>query len=278
MTPNIVVLTDFSPATEPARAYAAILAARIGAELHLVQVFALPYEVGIALPDVNARLRQEAHQTLEKAAAYLPVPATTSLIEADWNEAIRQILTKYRPLLLVAGLRATHGRLEKWLSDRTLPLNHGTGSPLLLVPEHLPTAALLPPRRLALAVEDRPFSLPPEATAVAPLLDALGVEIVTVTVLPPEDRECGWNGLRAAHRCGLTATMPHSPLHRVIGEQPATGILKAVRELPADVLVLLDPGHGWLNKLFHGSVIDQVLGNTPVPVLLLAATVTAARD
>ena len=35
MTPNIVVLTDFSLAAERARAYAAVLAAPIKAELHL---------------------------------------------------------------------------------------------------------------------------------------------------------------------------------------------------------------------------------------------------
>ena len=41
-------------------------------------------------------------------------------------------------------------------------------------------------------------------------------------------------------------------------------------ELSADVLVLLDPGHGWVRKLFSGSVIDEVLRHTLVPVLLLA--------
>ena len=242
-----------------------------------MQVFSLGHEVGIALPDVNERLRREARRALEQVAADLPVPATATLIETDWNSAMTQALTTYRPLLLVAGVLAAHGRIDEWLSDRTLPINHGTGYPMLLVPEHLPATALRLPRRLALAIEDRPFTLAPEATAVAPLLNALNVEIITVTVLPAAERAAGRNGLHAAQQCGLAAAMPHSPLHTVVGAEPAAGILQAVRELSADMLVMLDPGHGWVEKLFRSSVIAQVLREVPVPVLLLSARVTPGR-
>ncbi|MBJ6111626.1 universal stress protein [Hymenobacter sp. BT523] len=53
MNPNLVVLTDFSRAAERACAYAAVLAAAIDAELHLVHVFLpLPIatEYGQVLP------------------------------------------------------------------------------------------------------------------------------------------------------------------------------------------------------------------------------------
>jgi nucleotide-binding universal stress UspA family protein len=54
MTPNFVVLTDFSPAGARAQAYAAALAAPLGAELHLVHVAApMPIttvEYGLSLP------------------------------------------------------------------------------------------------------------------------------------------------------------------------------------------------------------------------------------
>ncbi|OGX85403.1 hypothetical protein BEN47_14910 [Hymenobacter lapidarius] len=56
----------------------------------------------------------------------------------------------------------------------------------------------------------------------------------------------------------------------MVAESPAAGLRQAVEELSADVLVLLDPGHGWVAKLFGDSVIDEVLRHTQVPVLLLA--------
>ena len=66
--------------------------------------------------------------------------------------------------------------------------------------------------------------------------------------------------------------------HRVVHELPAEGILQAVGELGADGLVLLDLGHGWVHTLFEGSVIQQVLRQTRVPVLLLSARLTLPVD
>ena len=282
MKPNIVVLTDFSPASERARAYAAVLAAPLGAELHLVHVF-LPTptatDYGVVLPYMDAGYVQETRRSLQRVAEAMPVPTTAELIETSWYQAVEQAVHQHQPLLLVAGLTATHGQLDEWLSNRALPLAHRTGYPLLLVPEHLPDAALHLPERLALAVDDRAFRLAAAATAVAPLLDMLGLDIVTVTVLPPEDEPAGgWHGLRAAQRCGLAAAMPVSRLHTVISDWPASGILQAVAELPADIVGLLDLGHGWVHKLFSGSIIDYVLRQAPVPVLLLSAELTASEE
>jgi len=281
MKPNLVVLTDFSPAAERARAYAAVLAAPLGAELHLVHVF-LPTppatEYGVVLPYIDEGYVLETRRSLQRVADALPVPATAELIETSWYEAVEQAVHQHQPLLLVAGLTATHGQLDEWLSNRALPLAHRTGYPLLLVPEHLPDTALHLPARLALAVEDRGFRLAPSATAVAPLLDMLGLDIVTVSVLTEEDQACGWDGLKAAQHCGLAAAMPHSGLHKVIGDLPASGILQAATELSADILALLDQGHGWVHKLFSGSIIDHVLRHARVPVLLLSAETTVVEE
>lgn len=284
MEPSILVLTDFSPAAERARAYAAALAAPLGAVVHLLKVnipAPMNPEVGRVLYATNARYVQDDRHSLEQLAANLPGPATAELAETGWTEAVRHALDEHRPLLVVAGLTATTGLLDEWLSNRTLPLAHETGYPLLLVPQNLPDAALHPPRRLALAVEDAPFQLVRDATTITPLLDALAPEIVVVTVLSAEAAArdgAGHNGLRAARQCGLTRSIADSRPHQMISaqassEHAAAGIRQAVAELPADLLVLLDPDHGWVHKLFRGSVIDQVLRQTTVPVLLLAARV-----
>jgi len=271
MKPSIVVLTDSSPAAGQARAYAAVLAAPLGAAVHLVHVYPTPpmtSRVALVMHTTRARYVRQERRALEQLAADYPVPATADTLEAGWDEAVQQALDKYRPLLLVAGLTATHGPFDEWLSNRTLLLARETGCPLLLVPAHLSAAALHPPRRLVLAVEDRPFVLAPEAKAIAALFDALTIEIVTVTVGPG-----GEEGLWAAQHSGLAATMLRSPLHRVVGPEPAPGILQAVQELSADVVALVDVGHGWVHKLLIDSVIEQVLRATPVPVLLLSAPV-----
>ena len=274
MKPSIVVLTNSSAAATQARAYAAVLAAPLGADVHLVHVYPSPpmtSRVAAIMEATRERYVRQERRALEQMAADYPVPATADTLEGGGDEAVPQALATYRPLVLVAGLTATSGAFDEWLSNRTLPLARETGYPLLLVPEHLPATALHPPRRLALAVEDRAFALAPQVRGIAALFDALATEITTVTVVPAAGEEGGGHGHRAARQSGLAATMPSSPLHRVVGPEPAPGIRQAMEELSADVLALVDVGHGWVHKLLRDSVIEQVLRETTVPVLLLSA-------
>jgi nucleotide-binding universal stress UspA family protein len=257
MQPTLVVLTDFSPAGDRACAYAAALAAPLGAALHLVHVFSMPFtspRMAVAMHEAIAEHVQEDSWRLQQKARELPMLATTQIIEANWADAVAQVLAKYHPLLLVAGLTATNGPFNEWQSNRPLPLAHQTGYPLLLVPENLPQAALHPPRRLLLAVEDQPFQLSPEA--------------------PP----AGQAGLHAARQCGLASALAWAELRQVVDARPASGIWLAADELEADLVVLLDQGHGWAHKVFSGSVIADVIRYSQVPVLLLAAHMGPEAD
>ena len=272
MKPSLLVLTDSSPAAERARAYAAVLAAPLGAEVHLLHVYPTPpmtARVGAVMHATTARYVRHERHALEQVAAEMPVPATATTVATGWDDAVQQALDQYHPLLVIAGLTATDGLLDEWLSNRALPLAHDTGYPLLLVPQYLPVAALRPPRCLALAVRDQAFILTPEALALSPLLAALDAAVVPTTVGRADEPNAGRHGLAAAQECGLTPALAGSSLYRVVAEAPASGLQRAVEELSADILVLLDPGHGWVSKLFGESVIDEVLRQTPVPVLLL---------
>ncbi|GAB3639338.1 hypothetical protein GCM10027422_49290 [Hymenobacter arcticus] len=272
MKMNFVVLTDAAPADEPLLGYAAALAAAVGATLHLVHVVSMPpiATLEYGLPLLDTTYVPAVRESLRRAAARLLVPTTVAVLESDWSAALAQVLAAHQPALVLAGLTATDGPLDELLSNRALPLPHQTGYPLLLVPEHLPTAAQRPPRHLLLAVEDQPFQLTPPALALAPLLDALACTVTPVTVLPlHHPRAAGEAGLRAARTCGLAAALPSAQLHRVGGVRPATGIGEAADALEADVVALLDQGHGWVHKVFSGSVIADVLRYSQVPVLLL---------
>jgi nucleotide-binding universal stress UspA family protein len=271
MNPIFVVLTDSSPADEPTLAYAAALALPLGASLHLVHVLETPLvttlDYGPPLPDTG--YAQAVRTALTQATAHLNVPTTIEVIEGSWQGAHEQALATYQPALLIAGLTATDGPLEEWVGNRALPLAHQTGYPLLLVPEYLPKAAVHPPRCVVLAVEDQSFKLTPQVQALAPLLDKLACPITPVTVVPPGDELRGEAGLRAVQQCGLATGLALSALHRVVDAHPSSGIWQAADELEADLVMLLDQGHGWVHKLFSGSVIADVIRCSQVPVLLL---------
>ncbi|TPG58460.1 universal stress protein [Hymenobacter nivis] len=269
---NFVVLTDAAPADEPLLGYAAALAAAVGATLHLVHVVSMPpiATLEYGLPLLDKTYVPAVREGLRLAAARLPVPTTVDVLESDWSGALTQVLAAHQPALVLAGLTATNGPLDEQLSNRALSLPHQTGYPLLLVPERLPAAAQRPPRHLVLAVEDQPFQLTPPARALAPLLDGLACPITPVTVLPlHHPLAAGEAGLLAARTCGLAAALTSAQLRRVVGVRPATGIGEAADALEADLVALLDQGHGWVHKVFSGSVIADVLRFSQVPVLLL---------
>jgi nucleotide-binding universal stress UspA family protein len=56
---------------------------------------------------------------------------------------------------------------------------------------------------------------------------------------------------------------------------PAAGILRVARELPADLIVMGTHGRTGLRRLLMGSVAEQVVRQAPCPVLTVTAPVTA---
>ena len=66
---------------------------------------------------------------------------------------------------------------------------------------------------------------------------------------------------------------PATPLklYEVADSTPAAGILQALADTRADMLVLLTRPRSFLGELFHRSVTAAVLRHTRVPVLLLPA-------
>jgi nucleotide-binding universal stress UspA family protein len=65
---------------------------------------------------------------------------------------------------------------------------------------------------------------------------------------------------------GVQATTASTPAY-----QTAEAILNAACDPPADLIVMSTHGHSGLGRWLYGSVADQVLGQTDVPVLLVSA-------
>ena len=59
---------------------------------------------------------------------------------------------------------------------------------------------------------------------------------------------------------------------------PAEGILEAVAAAHADLIVICSHGHGGLRRAIFGSVTDQVLRQSPIPVLIVRATEKSGSD
>lgn len=127
------------------------------------------------------------------------------------------------------------------LSERALPyavgLASATGARLILMHAAVPPVI---PRVLSFDVETYARRLRAGQTAM-PATALAGVEIDAVT-------------------------------HDIFADKVAEGISQTIAEQRADLVVMSTHGHGGLGRMLYGSVADQVLCESPVPVILVPAT------
>jgi nucleotide-binding universal stress UspA family protein len=274
MTPkHIVVLTDFSPASEVATRYAASLAELLQARLVLLHLYYEPLlapEMAMVSVQVAYQTQAQAARALHELAQQLSVPATTEVIGETLSAAIADAVERYQPLMLVMGRAHTESFLDRLVSNQALPLLHAAHYPVLVVPEEL-TASELPHRRVLVAADEHPFRLTLPAKATRQLFRALHATATVVHVTPDSGRAGSQApaALEAVRQTGVFGELVNNSLYEVRDEAPAEGILHAVADTQAELVVMLARPHSFLGSLFHRSVTARVMDQSPVPVLLL---------
>ena len=274
MNPSLLVLADLSATAERAAQYAALLGAPLHAHLTLLHFYHDPLLelelAGVTSADLN-RNQADTTAVLRVVARRLPAPTEVVVSVEPMPETIADWVQQHHPLLLVMGLSPEHDVLDHWLHNQLLPVLRTTQRPLLLVPEG---AAARPPRRVVLAVDGEPFTLTAAAQDLAPLFAAWPDAAYTVANIRSGHEQPAFSGAMALADVRAGGMLPMAaPLelyeHRHFSS--ITGIIQALEDTHADLLVLIARPRSFLGHLFHRSVTAQVLRLSPVPVLLLPA-------
>ena len=274
MTPSFVVLVDLSAAAERAARYAAVLGAPLHVQLELVNVEQDPVlssELAFAPMPYLPQLQTETEDALQALAHRLPTPAEATVSVAPMHDAVQEAIARHHPLLLVMSLSAEHSLVDYLLRNHLLPVLRATHLPLLLVPEAGPPPSL--PRRVLVAVDGEPFAPNTAARRLLPLLAAWSaVYTVTHAVAPGEQQ--AFAGQRVLGQLRLSKLLPAAAqveLYEQHHLDPAAGVLQALTDTQADLLVLIARPRNFLERRFHRSVTAEVLRRSPVPVLLVPA-------
>lgn len=276
---SLIVLTNFYPAAQQAVRYADALASTLGSRLVLLHVdrgFHMdPYLFpGEAWRRQALEEQEETGTQLERLAGQLRAPATVAQAPDLEADVLRDLAQRHHPALFVLGQAAPGTAAPEDLNATALQMLRTTQLPVLLVPAGTTAPAL--PRRVMVAVDSEEFRLTDAAACVSCLLANRDLEPTVVHVSAVEDDQLCTNALRAAQRSGLLAGMPKADLRGYESEHPAEGILAAIRDTQADLVVLPARRRSYLNQLFHRSVTAQVVRQSPVPVLLVPALEPAA--
>lgn len=272
MNPSIVVLTDLSAAAAQTARYAALLAAPLHAQVALLHCYQplmlLAPELAVVTAEQTDRDYADMTAGMQALARQLPGSPEVLVSVQPLPDAVATAILEQQPLLLAMGLSPEHSLLDELLRNQMLPILQATHQPLLLVPAAATASAL--PRRVLLALDAELFSLSAASNKLAPLLAAWqAAYTVTHVMLDEEPTTTHRRPMADVRASGLLP--PDAPLwlYQEVDKTPADGILQALADTQADLLVLIARPRSFLGRLFHHSVTAEVLRRSPVPVLLV---------
>ncbi|MDB5236441.1 MAG: hypothetical protein JWR44_3434 [Hymenobacter sp.] len=275
MNSTVLVLANFPEAAEHTARVAAALAAPLHLPLVLLHLDVYPVmleaELVAASAEQMARNEAETMTTLRALARRLPGSTQVAESAGILCDAVESAVEHYHPLLLVMGLSPEHDLLDHWLHNQVLPVLRATHRPLLLVPENYSPAASGPPRRVLLALDAEPFRLSVAANALVPLLAAWQAAFTVAHVVTGQEPDANPGRMAMVDVRASGLLPPDAPLflYQEPHEKPAAGVLQAIADTQADVVVLIARPRNFLGRLFHSSVTAEVLRHSPVPVLLV---------
>ena len=275
MNSSILVLANFPKAAEHTARVAAALAAPLQVPLVLLHLDVYPVmlepELVAASAEQTARSEAETVAGLRALAHRLPGAAQVAESAGILCNAVAEAVARYQPLLLVMGLSPEHDMLDHWLHNQLLPVLRATHVPVLLVPEGYCPATPGPPHRVLLALDAEPFRLNAAAKALVPLLAAWQAAFTVAHIITGQEPDANPARMALAdvRASGLLPAQVPLWLYQESHAKPAAGVLQAVADTRADVVLLLARPRNFLGRLFHRSVTAAVLRHSPVPVLLV---------
>jgi nucleotide-binding universal stress UspA family protein len=270
MAACFLVLTDFTPAADQALTYADKLATQLGATLVLLHI----RRESLLDPDAfNGYIQRmsegEVAAALAQRTAPLTSPVTVESSAAGITEATQQALAKYQPLLLVLGKPNTANTPDELVTTTSLNLLRAVSMPLLVVSVGQAVAA---PGQVVVAADGEPFQLSaPVAEGAQQLLTALAPEVTVAYVAEPEHSDDTKPAVDSVQDSGL---LPEASLlqgYGVRSRKSSEGILQALTDKQADLLIVIARRRSFFGHMFNHSVSSQLVLHSPVPVLLLPA-------
>ncbi len=281
---RILLATDFAASSEAARDHAAALAARHGAELHVLYVHVLLQDVygwtgypGLA--EFEKEVEAEVAQTVKKHAEQIPRPDGVQIIEATERDAsaapaILRYADEHAADLIVVGTHQRRGVPRLFMGSVAAEVVRSAQVPVLVVgPKHRV------PEDYDCILAPVDFSEPSMAAlhCAADLAQEQGAKLLAVHVvdtmtLPPyfdadffeAGREQAWDSLEEAV---AQAKLPVTPELVVSTGRVHERLVELAADHGADLIVMGCLGLTGLDRLLLGSVTERVLRSAPCPVL-----------
>ncbi len=269
---TLVAFANFYPAGRHTTQYANTLAEALDGKLVLLHVNHAaaydPYE-GIgesfrqAAQDRQLGTAEALAQQARGLSSHPTVEVATDLLPA----VAQDVAVRHYPVLFVISQPDPARPEAVGVVAACVELLRAGHYPLLVVP--LATPAEQFPRRILIAADREAFALIPAAQPLRQLLAQPDTTVFVAHVSEVADDEGCALALHAVQTSGLTEGLPTPELRGYQYDDYESGVLAAVQDTQAELVVVLARPRSYLSALFHRSVTAQLLKRCPVPVLVL---------
>ena len=272
MPPTLIVFAGFYPAARHTVQYANNLAQALTGKLVLLHVKRAslidPYDhMGETLRQEELSRETDTAAALYRLADELTTQPTVEVATDLLPIMARDLAARHRPALFVLS-QPDPAQADASVAGACAELLRAGHYPLLVVPPMAPADQR--PRRVLIAADREPFTLTHHAQALQQVLALPGTELIVAHISSGvEDDEGCSAALRAVQVSGLVKGLPVPTLRGYAHDDYAQGVLAAVQDTGADLVVVLARERSDLGELFHRSVTAQLIGRSPVPVLVL---------
>lgn len=271
MKRRILVITNFSNASQNALSYACGLFGTDQHEFLLAHIYALPltYTVeGVALASVSEAFRDIEEQLadeLDRIRAQFPgIGISGQYILGGLLASSRELIAAYAPSALVFGTAGYYSELWHTDSELLLALRNLT-VPVVIVPEHIGFRAV---QQIGFACDYRNVCVPKQTAFIRDLVHDTGgqLHIVHVARSKPDSvsvKQQNEQLLREA----LQGIEPH--YHELETPEVFRAIHEFVRSYELDLLIVIPRKQEFWYSIFHKSNIRQLAFLNRLPIVAL---------
>ncbi|MBS1741889.1 MAG: universal stress protein [Bacteroidetes bacterium] len=272
---NILIATDFTPASNNAAMYAVELAKHFNAKVHLFNTFEYPHDRTLLSSPVN--LVNETKEWLIAEAELINKDGKVHVhMSAEEGPAAETIIKQAHDIhadVIVCAMKEKAKGLKKIFGSVTSSLINKTDIPLIVVPSNV---SFKKPEHIALALDKDPSTSPVTLQQLKNIGEQFFSKLYIVNALDENYKE---EDVIKFNPPTNTSEITHlRPTYEFrVGDNTASTIHSFAKEKGIDMLAIIPHKHTRMERLLTESVTKSLVFKTDLPVLVLPQKI-AGKD
>lgn len=263
---TIIAGTDFSPSSENACKYAAMLANKLNCKLTLFNLYEAPLihtNVGLYGVDIS-RIRKSHEEDISKLSSELKTKYPTLKISqfvtsGSFSDKLEDLTNSHQIEAVVMGLKVKD-RISKYIfGSHGVNLAGKIKSPVIIVPEKYVNHKL---SNLVLAVDNSEKLFKPTLRGFEKLIKTAKAEVDILYIRTPDEL---FNPVLKAVK--INQDLINVKIRKA--KDINLGIKRHCQESPKDMIAIVSKRHSVLYNMFNESHTQKIAYNSKIPVMAI---------